>query len=147
MIGHTLRIIRKFPFPPERVFTGWSDLEVFGRWFMTDWGRCASGEFRPGGTWRIEGVDPGGAEVACAGEYLEIEAPTLVAFTFEWSGGAGIPEKGPRPIAVTFRAEGAGTEMVFEHDGIESPESLHEHRKAWVRGFAILERMLASPGG
>ena len=81
---------RVFDAPRELVFRAHTSCEHMSRW----WGPrkyevvSCDIDFRPGGTWRIAHRGPDG-ETTFFGEYLEIEAPERIVWTFEWEGRPG----------------------------------------------------------
>lgn len=84
MSGVRLVVTRRLPFPPERVFDAWLDPRIARRFlFATESGRMVRAETDPrvGGTFtfvdRRDGVD-----VEHTGEYLELDRPRRLVFTF-----------------------------------------------------------------
>src|ERR1043166_10097954 len=72
--------------PPDRVFQAITDPAQTAQW----WGqkgmyRVTGGhaDVRPGGTWASEGVGADGAAFRVDGEYLEVDPPRLLVYT--WS--------------------------------------------------------------
>lgn len=80
--------------PPERVFQALTDPAQVPQW----WGGQGAGqsfrctkferELRAGGHWRVEGIDGSSHKFEVAGEYIEVDAPRLLAssWTASWTG-------------------------------------------------------------
>jgi uncharacterized protein YndB with AHSA1/START domain len=84
-----VRTVRVFKAPRPLVFEAHAACEHLKHW----WGRgnpldCEIG-FRPGGTYRFVEHAPDGLDYAFRGEYLEIRAPELIVYTFEYEGAPG----------------------------------------------------------
>lgn len=79
-----LRVTRRFPHPPERVFDAWLDPPSLGRWlFATQSGEMLRVEADPrvGGAFTI--VERRGNAIAeHFGRYVEIDRPKRLVFTF-----------------------------------------------------------------
>jgi uncharacterized protein YndB with AHSA1/START domain len=77
-------VTRRFDQPAERVFDAWLDAESATQWmFATPTGRIVKSEIDPriNGRWTV--VDRrNGADAAHTGEYLEIDRPHKLVFTF-----------------------------------------------------------------
>jgi len=86
-----IRMIRSFRAPRELVFKAHIDPEHLRRW----WGPRAATlavcdlELRPAGRYRFVCREPDGTEHAFRGEYLRIEPPALLEYTFEYEGFPG----------------------------------------------------------
>jgi uncharacterized protein YndB with AHSA1/START domain len=112
----TLRIARRFDAAPERVFDAWTDPRLAHGWlFTTPTSQAHSVEMdlRVGGRWEI--VDRrGGVDYRAIGEYLEIERPSRLAFTF------GMPQFSDAftKVVVEIAADGAGALMTLTQDGL-----------------------------
>lgn len=84
----TIRIIREFDAPPDRVFRAFTDPELFARWigpraFTT---RIDSWDARTGGSWRY-GTMSGDEEVAAFyGSFHEVRPNERLVQTFTWMG-------------------------------------------------------------
>jgi len=137
------RVTRRFSAPRERVFDAWFDPDKLRVWmFEPPWGGMlrVSIDARVGGTFsfveRRNGVD-----VATRGEYLEIERPHRIVFT--WS----TPRHSPvvHRIAVEIASVAGGCELTLtrEAHGERSVEQAPPPPSgSWSRMFAALAETL-----
>jgi uncharacterized protein YndB with AHSA1/START domain len=94
----------------------------------------------PGGVYRVE-VIPG--HIA-RGEYVELDAPSRLVFTWGWEGDNPV-QPGSSRIEFTLTPEGDGTRLHFVHSGLPSAEAAESHGHGWDH---YLERLaIAAPGG
>ncbi len=78
-----LEIERTFAASPQKVWHALTDPDALVRWFWpAGMDPVARVELRPGGRLRIEA--PG--RMAIEGEYLEVDPPRTLAFTWRWDG-------------------------------------------------------------
>ena len=79
-----LRLTRRFDAAPERVFDAWTDPKLAAGWLFTtptSEAHTAAIDLRVGGRWEI--VDRrDGVDYRAIGEYLEVEQPRRLVFTF-----------------------------------------------------------------
>ena len=111
----TLTMERNFDVAPEKVFDAWLNPEMMRKWFFTLEGtnKVAQNNPQVGGTWEI--VDHRqGKDYRAIGEYLEIDSPKKVVFTFK------MPELQPEEfseledtITVELKELQQGCEMTF----------------------------------
>lgn len=130
--------------PAERIFDALTKPEELLKW----WG--AQGKFqathvesdlRPGGKWmmRVEGnCEPGtGTATVVAGEYLTIERPRLLVFTWVRE-----EENSPETLVRWDLEEKAGVTMVrVTHSGLTS-ESLRARNGGWPLVLGLLQAYL-----
>jgi uncharacterized protein YndB with AHSA1/START domain len=126
---------------PKTVFEFLTDPEKQVLWM----GRRAELDARPGGIYRVEIDD----QVTARGEFLEIEAPGRVVFSFGWEGQqSGEGEHGVSPgssrVEVTLEPEGDGTLLRLRH--LDLPEQARVmHGQGWQ---LYLDRLqIAASGG
>ncbi len=115
---------------PETVFEFFTDPAKMVRWK----GRQATLDPRPGGVYRVEI----GEHAVAIGEYVEVEPPTRVVFTWGWEGGfAGTPP-GSSTVEITLTPDGDGTLVRLVHSGLPSSESAEAHAQGWDQYMARL---------
>ena len=122
---------------PETVFDFLVDPEKMVRWK----GRCAELDPRPGGVYRVEISD----QAIARGEYVEIERPKRVVFTWGWEG----QETGPHGVApgssrveVELSPDGDGTLVRLRH--LDLPEDEREiHGQGWDNYLGRLAKAAA----
>ncbi|MES2695866.1 MAG: SRPBCC domain-containing protein [Verrucomicrobiota bacterium] len=108
-----VRVTRRFSASAERVFAAWLDPVRAARWlFATESGTMIRTEMdaRVGGKWNV--TERRGDQVAeHAGEYLVIDRPRRLVFTF------GMPTVSPEVDRVTVEIvpNGAGCELTLTH--------------------------------
>ncbi|MFL5796968.1 MAG: SRPBCC domain-containing protein [Actinomycetota bacterium] len=105
---------------PEAVFPFFTDPALYVRWM----GRSAQLQPEPGGTYRVE-ID-GTSRVR--GEFVEIDAPRRVVFTWGWEGGPLPP--GATTVEVELTPDGEGTVLRLTHRGLPE-EARGEHAAGW----------------
>ena len=79
-----LTMTRDFDVAVEKVFDAWLNPEMMRKWFFTLEGtnKVAQNTAQVGGTWEI--IDHrGGKDYRALGEYLEIDSPKKLVFTFK----------------------------------------------------------------
>lgn len=132
-----LRVSRRFEFPPEMVFDAWLDPGMARRFlFATPDGEMRQVDIDPrvGGRFTIVERRPEG-EAAHYGEYLEIERPYRLAFSFSTEPDA----TGDRISIGIVPAGEAGCELTLVHElspawaGYET-----QTRKGWADILATL---------
>lgn len=122
--------------PPQAVFEFFTDAQKLASWI----GVRAEVEARPGGGLRIEYP---GQDVAI-GEFVAVEPPTRVVFTWGWEGDGHPLPPGASTVEVTFTLDGDGTLVHLVHGGL-SAELAEAHDEGWARYLARLS--VAATGG
>jgi uncharacterized protein YndB with AHSA1/START domain len=136
----SLRLTKHFSASSERVFDAWLSRETARRWlFTTPASQSHSTEIdaRIGGAWRI--VDRrDGIDYLALGEYLEIERPNLLVFTF------GMPQFSPESwrLTVKIEPENAGCRLTLTQKPIPA-DALPALEDGWSRMFDRLAKVAA----
>lgn len=107
---------------PETVFPYFTDPERYVRWM----GTSAILDAVPGGSYRV-GIRDG---VEAAGEFLEVDPPHRVVFTWGWTDRFAV-EPGTTRVEVTLTEEDGGTRVVLRHHGLPGEELREQHRDGW----------------
>jgi uncharacterized protein YndB with AHSA1/START domain len=140
-----LVVRRKMAVPRERVFEAWLDSESLAQWMRpADFTHATvTVDPRVGGGFRIvmEGRTDGG-DYEHRGQYLTIEPPSLLSFT--WISRA--TEQEPTVVTIEFHERGTGTELVLTHQRLPA-KALESHREGWTDIVRLLEVALTRAGG
>ena len=135
----TLRLVRVFDAPRERVFDAWTDAEQFKIWMCpADCGLdVCELDARVGGAWRARGYAPN-RRFAKSGVYLEIKRPERLVFTWahhekdDWASPR-VPET---TIEITFRAlPGNKTELTLVQGPFRDAANFNGHHDGWNGSF------------
>ena len=121
---------------PETVWEFLVDPEKLMRWK----GINADLDAQPGGTFRCE-VIPG--HIA-RGEYVEIDKPNRLVFTWGWDGSEDVPP-GSSTIVIELASDGDGTSLHFVHKDLPNAEAIASHAHGWDHYLPRLE--IAAAGG
>lgn len=115
---------------PERVFQALTDpKDVLQWWGHVGMYRCTDfhGDIRAGGKWRSAGTGPDGKNFEVTGEYVEVDPPRVLAYTWvaSWTGDA--------KTTVRWELEPAsgGTLLKIRHSGLASDPKLSESYQGW----------------
>jgi uncharacterized protein YndB with AHSA1/START domain len=120
---------------PETVWEFLVDPEKLMRWK----GINADLETQPGGIFRCE-VIPG--HIA-RGEYVEIDKPNKLVFTWGWDGSEDVPP-GSSTIEIELASDGEGTSLRFVHKDLPNAEAIASHAHGWDH---YLPRLETAAGG
>ena len=120
---------------PETVWEFLVDPEKLMRWK----GINADLETQPGGIFRCE-VIPG--HIA-RGEYVEIDRPNKLVFTWGWDGNEDVPP-GSSTIEIELAPVGDGTSLRFVHRDLPNAEAIASHAHGWDH---YLPRLETAAGG
>lgn len=136
-----LRLVRRYAYPPERVFDAWLDPSIASRFLFTtaesEVIRCDI-DPRVGGAFVIVDRRADGEEIEHVGDYREVDRPRRLVFTF------AVPQYDPTVTLVTLeiRPTEEGCELTLLHDGVP-PEWAEQDVQGWTMILAALEGALA----
>jgi uncharacterized protein YndB with AHSA1/START domain len=134
-------VTRVLPAPPSEVFDEWLDPQALAEFISPYPSTAGPIEVDPqvGGHLRIVMLDPEAA-VTITGEYLELERPHRLRFTWDSDFGSGFRSV----VTVSLEPHGDGqTLMTIEHAQLP-PEWRDDHERGWALIASQLERRLAA---
>ncbi len=134
--------------PREQAFRAWTDPRLLEQWFKPLGGSSAGVEMdvRVGGSYRWGMKLPGHTYFA-VGEFVEVDPPKRLAFTFGWEHA--IVKLTDSLVTVKFENRGEQTEVVLTHERLATRAMRMLHGWGW-RGLLndlarrLSERQLAS---
>ncbi|HEV7770416.1 MAG TPA: SRPBCC domain-containing protein [Solirubrobacterales bacterium] len=121
---------------PETVFDFFVDPNRMIQWM----GRSAELDPRPGGGFRSEM----NADAIVSGEYVAVEPPNRVVFTWGWNGEDSVTPPGSSTVEVLLAADGDGTHLRLIHSDLPSAGSAEKHGHGWRH---YLDRLATSAIG
>lgn len=121
---------------PETVFDFFTDPGKMIQWM----GRSAELDPRPGGGFRCEANE----EAIAVGEYVELDPPHRVIFTWGWEGEESVTPPGSSRVEVLLAPDGEGTHLRLIHHDLPSVESAEKHGHGWRH---YLDRLATSAAG
>lgn len=132
--GTTLRLERTFAASPERVFAAWTAPEVLRRWFAAgpDWTSTeVEVDLRVGGRYRLTMSGPDATGHTVVGEYLHVEPPRRLMYTWAWDGPDAPGDGLTTVVDVLFRPAGRGTTVVLTQTGFATGHVRDQHGAGW----------------
>ena len=131
-LSETVEQVVHIDAPPETVWSFWTEPARLCEW----WGVEADAVAETGGIFRV--VMDGGPVML--GEFLELEPPRRLLFSFGWEGGApgGPLPPGSSRVEVVLDDQAGGTLLTLRH---ELPAShAPDHLKGWA--FFVGDRLV-----
>ncbi|MGI9316644.1 MAG: SRPBCC family protein [bacterium] len=126
----SLSITKTINAPVEKVFDAWLDPETLSRFMLPKAGMpCPAVKLDPsvGGRFQID-MDVGEKIIPHEGEYLEIERPNRLCFT--WVSPFSAPGS---TVTIDFQSSGEGvTDITLSHVRHLSEESRDSHHGGWT---------------
>jgi uncharacterized protein YndB with AHSA1/START domain len=135
MLNYSLEVRRVVPRPPDVVFAAWTTPSRLEQWISEPGSRVPILELKVGGKYHIDMMYKG-KSYPHSGEYLEIDPPRRLKFTWISAGTEGKTTV----VTVNFIPRGDATEVVLTHEGLPSEENRASHEQGWTE---ILDWMTA----
>jgi len=127
--------------PSDRVFQALVDpAQVVKWWGQSGVYRCTEfdADLRDGGKWRCAGLGPDGGRFVVTGEYLKVEPPRLLSYTWiaSWTGDV--------KTTVRWELEPAnqGTLVRIRHSGLAAHPEVAQSYRGWPRMLGRLRAFL-----
>jgi uncharacterized protein YndB with AHSA1/START domain len=117
---------------PERVFSAWTDPKQLVAWWGDEQTYRTTGwesDLRVGGRWIARGKNLDGSAFSVEGEYLHVDRPKQLRFTWKPSWSAEVRTV----VELEFKATAGGTLLTVKHSGFTSDQAFESHSKGWPR--------------
>lgn len=141
-----VQIRRTISAPAAEVFRAWTDPELVRQWFKPRGGSSPGAEMdvRVGGSYRW-GMKLLGHVYYAVGEYIEVDPPERLAFTFSWE--RALVQATDSLVTVEFADHGDQTEVVITHERLRNRPMRALHGVGWRDLLSNLSRRLAHREG
>jgi uncharacterized protein YndB with AHSA1/START domain len=140
--GLVLRLKRTLPAPRPAVYRALSDRVELAKWWGPRGFTAPIVEFDPrvGGSYRIAMQPPDGDLFYLTGEFLEVDPPARLAYTFRWDPPS--PDDRQTVVTLSLQDRGELTEVLMTHREFAMDERLGLHEAGWADSFGRLEQLL-----
>jgi uncharacterized protein YndB with AHSA1/START domain len=139
----SLHITRVFPASAARLFECFTDPVHLVRWWGPQGTTCpiAEVDLQPGGAYRLEILAENGTLRVVTGEYLEINQPERLVFSWQWDD---TPEERTR-VTLRFNEQGNGhCELELLHERFPADYRATLHGEGWSSSLICLAELLAT---
>lgn len=136
----SLTVRKLIPCSPDIAFRAWTEPAQFEAWFVPPPTKKVKAQYdlRVGGKYQLIFILPDGKpEVKVVGEFLVVDRPHRLEYTWMWQNNPDWKDR--TVVKIDFKAAGKDqTEVVLSHENFSDPEDRDEHTKGWT---GILDRM------
>jgi uncharacterized protein YndB with AHSA1/START domain len=138
----SLSLEREYNTTTQALFNAWSNEAQLKTWFCpgTIYVDQLEMDFRVGGGYRMVMKDPDGNDYhTLTGEYLEIDEPNKIVFTFQWVTKEASPVT---LVTLLFDETAGGCKMTLIHERFADEKTRDLHIEGWSASFPKLEKLL-----
>ena len=145
----TLIITREFVAPIQAVFAAWTQAEVLAKWFGPEGFTVlhAQTDLSVGGKYKITIQSPDNNTINHFGEYVEINEPNSLIFTWELKDQNCAGSEGQNiSTLVTIHLEQTanGTLLTLTHEKLPDQAAFAGHQFGWRSSLDVLNQYLTS---
>ncbi len=141
----TLHLERVLPAARQLVFRAHADPDLLAKWWGPTGFSAPSIEFdlRVGGLYRIAMQPPDGVLFYLSGEFVEVDPPARLAYTFRWED----PDPDDRETVVTVSlGDSGGSTALTVDQGVFATEGRRAlHDQGWTESLDRLQELMSSP--
>jgi uncharacterized protein YndB with AHSA1/START domain len=144
--GHVLNLECRLDAPPTKIFRMLTEASELARWWGPTGFTLPAAELNlvPGGRYRFRMAPPDGEPFHLSGEFLEIDPPWRLVYTFHWEEPT--PDDRETAVDLALVSDGTGTRLALSQGPFLTAERLALHRDGWTDSFAKL-RVAAGASG
>lgn len=142
--GLVLNLECRLPAPPKEVFRMLTEPSKLVKWWGPHGFIIPAVELNlvEGGGYRFRMAPPDGEPFHLSGEFLEIDPPWRLVYTFRWEEPA--PDDRETVVDLTLQSADDGTRLALSQGPFLTEERLALHRSGWTES---LEKLRALFGG
>jgi uncharacterized protein YndB with AHSA1/START domain len=139
-----LELTRALDASPERVFTALTDPDDLAVW----WGPAGFTtpeielDLRVGGSYRLGMQPPDGELFHLTGQFLEIDPPSRLAYTFRWEEPH--PDDRETVVRLALDVVADSTRLSLRHGAFATEARLALHRGGWTESLQRMADLTAS---
>ena len=143
-VSLVLELTSAVPAPPERVFAALTEPAMVAKWFGPQGFTMPeiNLSLRVGGGYRFTMLPPEGGAFHLSGEFLEIDTPHRLAYTFRYEEPD--PDDRETTVRLTLVPVDDATEVTLRQGEFATQARLELHRDGWTDSFdklrAVVER-------
>ncbi len=132
------------PALPARVFAAFITQDELAEWWGPKGFTSPSIDLDPrvGGGYRIAMQPPEGDVFHLSGEFLEVEPPDRLSYTFRWEEPT--PDDRQTVVTLTLREVDGSTNVVLDQGVFATEERLALHTQGWTDSLERLYELVAS---
>ncbi len=146
----SLTLVRRIAARPAIIFDALTTSDGIAVWWRPDDGPVllAETDVRVGGSFRVRFRMLDGSEHECGGQYIEVDKPTRLVMSWQWTTGGAPDEAGEESrVEIDLRPIDTGTELTFTHSRLQTEASRASHQEGWTGALDKLVAHLASARG
>jgi uncharacterized protein YndB with AHSA1/START domain len=141
--GRWIEVRRRFRAPWQVVFRHWVEPNELSAWFGPVGFEVTAFTVDPveGGAWQLGLRSPAGDSFILRGEYLIVEPPGRLRFT--WGSAGSVEAPLATEVEVTLRPDEGTTRLMLRQGPFASSRAREQHRRAWKSTLESLALKLA----
>ncbi len=140
----TLNLECVLPAPRSAVFSACTEPDELAKWWGPRGFTAPNVELdlRPGGSYRIAMQPPEGDLFHLTGEFLEVDPPARLVYTFRWEDPD--PDDRETTVTMTLRDMGESTELLLFQGTFAAESRRALHRDGWTDSLVRLQELMSS---
>lgn len=138
----TLEVRKTIRATPQQLFDAWTQPAILRQWWGPKGVTCidVQMDLRVGGSYRIANRFQDGRVIWIAGEFEQIESPSLLVYTWRVE-----PQTTSERVTVRFERRGGATDVIVLHERIAEEAARDQHERGWRDCLVSLQALLTVP--